>query len=324
MSFYIARFKDIEQREFEVEIVTPLFLGGSDPKKGELRTASIKGALRFWWRALYGCDDLEDMKKRESEIFGSTEKKSNLKITLNGLEKIKGVIADLPQGLKIPTQSKGKTFPISIIEYLAFGLCEFKKEQRKNVYTKEHISAGTKFSVAFKYNKAFEEDILNAFKALVTYGGLGSHSRNGFGSVTIDAESYPIIRKGDLKSFSAISSHVCIFNKFDEKSTWVDALSEIGNAYREARLSIEQRHGFTKRALIAMPIEAKGENIPDYIRRGRHSKPYYLHVNKLPNCKYQGQILFMPYNYEQPKRKEYFEVCNKMNEKLAQISGGAR
>ncbi|MBA4369031.1 MAG: type III-B CRISPR module RAMP protein Cmr1, partial [Desulfobacterium sp.] len=69
MAFYIERFKDIETKEFEVEIVTPMFLGGSDPKKAELRAPSVKGALRFWWRALYGSDNLEKMKKREGEIF---------------------------------------------------------------------------------------------------------------------------------------------------------------------------------------------------------------------------------------------------------------
>ena len=52
MAFYISRFKGMESQEFEVEIVTPLFLGGADPNKAELRAPSIKGALRFWWRAL--------------------------------------------------------------------------------------------------------------------------------------------------------------------------------------------------------------------------------------------------------------------------------
>jgi CRISPR/Cas system CMR-associated protein Cmr1 (group 7 of RAMP superfamily) len=35
------------------EIVTPMFLGGADPKTPQgIRPASVKGALRFWWRAL--------------------------------------------------------------------------------------------------------------------------------------------------------------------------------------------------------------------------------------------------------------------------------
>ena len=72
MAFYVERFKNMETKEFEVEVVTPLFLGGAYLGKAELRVPSMKGALRFWWRALHGSDDLEHMKERESAIFGST------------------------------------------------------------------------------------------------------------------------------------------------------------------------------------------------------------------------------------------------------------
>jgi CRISPR/Cas system CMR-associated protein Cmr1 (group 7 of RAMP superfamily) len=35
-----------------LEILTPMFLGGVDGKKqAELRPASVRGALRVWWRA---------------------------------------------------------------------------------------------------------------------------------------------------------------------------------------------------------------------------------------------------------------------------------
>lgn len=38
-----------------LEIVTPLFLGGANPRGApELRAASVRGVLRFWLRALLG------------------------------------------------------------------------------------------------------------------------------------------------------------------------------------------------------------------------------------------------------------------------------
>ena len=40
-----------------LEAVTPLFLGGADPRGSpELRPASFRGVLRFWWRALLQSD----------------------------------------------------------------------------------------------------------------------------------------------------------------------------------------------------------------------------------------------------------------------------
>jgi CRISPR-associated protein Cmr1 len=48
------------------QIVTPMFLGGAGQKAEGIRPPSVKGALRFWWRALNwgrfrqapGADDL--------------------------------------------------------------------------------------------------------------------------------------------------------------------------------------------------------------------------------------------------------------------------
>jgi len=322
MSFYISRFKGMESQEFEVEIVTPLFLGGADTKKAELRAPSIKGALRFWWRALYGSDDLKDMKKREDKIFGSTDGKATFSLRLKDIEKAKAVLADLPQGGKAQTESKGRKFQISIIEYLAYGLCEYKRDLRRNVYIKEHIPAGKKFIVEFRFYKIlYKEQILNSFKALINFGGLGSHSRNGFGSLKLKEFSSAYKNEGDLKSFTAFCEQTRLFNDFASKATWEDALSEIGNAYRQARNSLEKKHSYVKRPLIAKPLIVKGEvSINE-----RHAKPYFLHVGKFPDLKYRGQILFMPYNYhDQSKRKEYFDACEEMNQKLSQLSGGSR
>ncbi|MDW8059332.1 MAG: type III-B CRISPR module RAMP protein Cmr1 [Thermomicrobium sp.] len=57
--------------------LTPLFLGGADPRGDpELRAASVRGALRFWLRALlggcYGTDQaaLREIRRLEAETFG--------------------------------------------------------------------------------------------------------------------------------------------------------------------------------------------------------------------------------------------------------------
>src|SRR5205823_1602619 len=49
--------------------VTPLFIGGAEPNdRAELRPASIKGLLRYWYRALDG-----SYAANESRYFGSTD-----------------------------------------------------------------------------------------------------------------------------------------------------------------------------------------------------------------------------------------------------------
>jgi len=327
--FNIARFKDIEKREYECEIVTPLFLGGADPKKAELRVPPIKAAMRFWWRALYGNGDIEEMSKRESKIFGSTEQKSKVKVTIE-INDPKPVLKDLPFGTKIMVTSKQKTFPISIIEYLAFGL--FDPKQRQGKYLRQHIEPGAHFKVGITCSKNVFDEINKAIKTMICFGGFGSRSRNGFGSIQCNELLIEAINNnGDLKSFPAFSKETKIFNKFSKCNRWEEALSEIGFAYRNARLALEARHTFLKRGLIAMPIESKFEkNIPKEIREGRHSKPYFLHVNKTADGKYQGQILFLPYRYKAraddraDQTSDYMAVCRQMNEEILKAMGGAK
>lgn len=38
---------------FTLKVLTPMFMGGADPEGApELRAASIRGAMRFWFRAI--------------------------------------------------------------------------------------------------------------------------------------------------------------------------------------------------------------------------------------------------------------------------------
>ena len=38
---------------FKLKVLTPMFMGGADPEGApELRPASIRGAMRFWFRVI--------------------------------------------------------------------------------------------------------------------------------------------------------------------------------------------------------------------------------------------------------------------------------
>lgn len=313
MEFYIERFRGMETLPYTVEIVTPMFLGGADPKEAELRVPSIKGALRFWWRAKYGCDDLASMKKREDEIFGSTNRKASFSLCFENSQSVKSKLENLPCGRRIPVTSKGKKFSISIIEYLAYGL-KSSRDQHGNIFTKKHFTNSTKFSLILNIkNNDFKEQILDSLRLLAKYGGLGARSRNGFGSICIEnlKLSNDLDRKGgELKSFTAFSKESKLFESKNDYAKWDEALSDIGVAYRSARCELENKHSFNKRQLIAKPIIVRGEvNI-----EGRHAKPYFLHIKK-QNSKYIGQILFMPYMYCDDSK--YLDVCKSMNSELS-------
>ena len=77
----------MEKIVFECETITPMFMYGADGTTPELRPASIKGVMRFWWRAIHG-------ENSEYENFGTTEKKSSFSIKI---QKYQGI----PKNFKI-------------------------------------------------------------------------------------------------------------------------------------------------------------------------------------------------------------------------------
>lgn len=319
MTFYISRYKNMDSVEFEVEVVTPMFLGGANNTEAELRVPSIKGMLRFWWRATYGIESLEEMKKKEAEIFGSTEQKAAFLLHVVNASNIKSLLDLKERGERFTAHGH----KVSIIDYLSYGT--HKPEKSKgNVYHRHHITPRSSFSLKFRfYNDACKGEVLHAFYFLIAYGGLGSRNRNGFGSLYIKNNEMPTYDKLSLSSFSAFSTKVKLFT-FKEQATWHQALSETGLAYRTAKLCVEPSHSHDKRKLVVAPITVKKQNKADL---ERHAKPYFLHVNKLENGKLQGQILFMPYkylfgrkDYSKDKLNEYLNTCEKMNEKLSELA----
>lgn len=299
--------------EFEVEVVTPMFLGGANNTEAELRVPSIKGMLRFWWRATCGIESIKEMKKEEAEIFGSTDQKASFSIKLERTNDKEPVKKNLPLGKKFKVESKSKcqTFHIGIINYLAFGI----RDHREG-YMRKHFPSGSKFRSKFYfYNMDYKQSVLKAFYSFIDNGGLGAKTRNGFGSLCL-RENYKnnMQFKGNLQKYSALSHNSKLFNGLSEYNRWEDALSEIGMAYKDARLSVEKKHVYDKRLLIAKPIVQTGNS------KERHAKPYFLHIKKHTNGKFQGQILFMPYEYYQiEKHNEYIQVCKKVNEKLSEL-----
>jgi len=119
--------KKMKSIPFTLETITPLFLAGADGKTPELRPPSIKGMMRFWWRAykypqlpmLSQKEKIETLSELEGEIFGSSSK---------GGRKSSFSIRIIPKSVKSPafnkfpphniqvSTSKGKTFHINILE----------------------------------------------------------------------------------------------------------------------------------------------------------------------------------------------------------------
>src|SRR5512147_1727418 len=72
--------------DVELEAVTPLWIGGADAR-AELRPPSVRGCMRFWFRALAGGllgETLNEILRAESAVFGNTARASSVVVRLFG------------------------------------------------------------------------------------------------------------------------------------------------------------------------------------------------------------------------------------------------
>ena len=68
----------------DAEILTPIIMAGAETALPEIRTQSIKGLLRWWYRFYKSSlvNSLDELKKAEAEIWGSTDKASLIKLQI--------------------------------------------------------------------------------------------------------------------------------------------------------------------------------------------------------------------------------------------------
>lgn len=182
-------------------VVTPLFLGGANPKEVELRPSSIKGALRFWWRALQwkkGVTDVGNLKQKEDSLFGSSERGQSRFLLSLGMDKATPSVIEANNLLGAngkPSQSRNDIVGDGA-RYLGYGLMDAfnGRNSQAGKLSRPCFAAPFAFSVRIVFKSSVAEteieEIADALKLLGLCGGLGSRSRRGWGSVTLTQLEY--------------------------------------------------------------------------------------------------------------------------------------
>lgn len=160
----------MSKREFACEILTPLFLGGADMQQPELRAPSVRGAMRYWYRALVGgtiAPSLDSLHQMESAIFGSAENGGALSTQLRA----KGTPAPVSYQKSPPV---GKNQPAGK-DYLLWSVALAKRP---------YLAPGEKFDFLLK--TGLNENALRhgevAFWLLANLGAVGARANRGAGS----------------------------------------------------------------------------------------------------------------------------------------------
>lgn len=166
--------------EAAYRVVTPMFCGGPR-QEAELRLASFKGVLRFWWRALAWSrldGDLDRIQKREAELFGSSGSGQS-RVYLRWERRPKRQLV-----------AKGTSLPPGRAYLAGMGLASWSPQDRTMKTTRAAVASRTSFTVQARLLKGDEADIEELTQALMAmglFGGLGSRTRRGWGSLTLES-----------------------------------------------------------------------------------------------------------------------------------------
>ncbi|MCG5525873.1 type III-B CRISPR module RAMP protein Cmr1 [Ectothiorhodospira haloalkaliphila] len=308
------------------KIVTPMFLGDGDSSQlaNTIRPPAVKGALRFWWRALAWArhahhdqgQTLKAIHREEAALFGAAADTETgggqgafiLRVTdTEGMPKASRISASGGQGY-----------------LLGQGLYHFR-----DGVNRDSFSHGT-FTVVLRIRPGASDEqqrqLLDALLLFGLLGGLGSRVRRGWGSVSITK------LEADLENFHAPSS----------RDDYIKQLRGLIAETRECKplpsytaLSSHSRIDISKRDSSAMDLLTyAGEEMQLYRSYGRNGKVNgkaaeknfkddhdlifnALSGNKSNNVLPQRIVFGLPHNY-------FFSSTKKKMDIAPDLNGGSR
>ncbi len=292
-------------------VTTPMFSAGADTARAELRALSFKGVLRFWWRACawshFG-GDLAGIREEETRVFGGPEiGQSRVGIRLYPVGRVR-VLA--PH--EVLTDAGGRAASVGA-RYLAYGMLHTAGNVKKGVREAELIrgclAPPFELTVELRLRKLVEAQrglLIEAVRALGTFGGMGARSRRGYGSLSllsVDGDPAPALptqvhdlashRLDQLPEYTALSSCSRLLIGQHPVADALVALNQLGAEYKDFReskmdgdaaivLNGKPANAYPKRVAFGLPLNY-GDNKPVVEPAGhgydRRASPLFFHIH---------------------------------------------
>lgn len=274
----ISRYVDKTELKFEVEFITPCFLGGAD-SNAEIRVAPFKNLIRRWWRIANGHLSSEELWKKEAELFGSTQKNPDIveanrskkssekqpeifgksKVELKILDKEKCKISN-NRNLLFPNEKLNHpevSRPIEVETYLGMGPIFWNNEIKRQEYKFRYIEPNSKLFISLIVPKEEKKCFIGVL-SLINFGGtIGSRSRNGWGSMIIRGIDFSLLDNIDSSCLIDFSAQFSTQNqkqypygivkdnkgilcwKTKEYPSWSECMKELAEKYLKLRTAFK-------------------------------------------------------------------------------------
>ncbi|MBQ6971862.1 MAG: type III-B CRISPR module RAMP protein Cmr1 [Synergistaceae bacterium] len=160
----------IRELSLNITVSTPMAGGGVEAGKVDerrpIRVPSVKGHLRYWWRMMH-----PDSPEKESDIWGSTEKPGK-------------VYVSIPEQPSVSLRYCDNSFEFDKYgpeNYALFSSLPTRDKPGNNI-ARENFS----FTLKLTYPQEYHDDVRLALSAWIYFGGIGSRTRRGCGSLSCD------------------------------------------------------------------------------------------------------------------------------------------
>src|SRR5262249_52030198 len=158
-----------------LEVATPLFNGGAGEGTAELRISSLRGAMRFWFRALAGVgigNNLKSLTELEKHVFGDTDLGSPVRLR----------VATMP---RITNQTKPRWCQGDDGRWIVYLLGQGLGDLRTATLRRPYIEVGEPIAIQLRLSGRDPVDALVLASLWLTcaLGGLGARTRRGFGGL---------------------------------------------------------------------------------------------------------------------------------------------
>jgi CRISPR type III-B/RAMP module RAMP protein Cmr1 len=195
------------RQSYQFDVITPCFCAGADHDKAEVRAASIRGQLRWWFRVLGGFKSLSGItvREQESRIFGATAGDDGRA----GQLAVRIVASRLKSAVRDGQELGYANF--SDPAYLTFPIQTREKQGQKVGYSGRGVLLDGSFSLDLVWRgaKASWPDIDSLVTVFGQLGALGFRSRRAMGAIACRSAPAQASLRAAMERFSKPAG-VCV------------------------------------------------------------------------------------------------------------------
>ena len=297
-------------KTFNFKLITPMFGGDAESweidTKNPVRSQSVKGMLRFWWRTMQSDTDPQQLLYKENSVWGgktgdnaenSNRCQSPVKISVINQ-------GDIKQGI---FQAKERNNRFTGVEddiipaYVLFPITDKVKNNEPIAYI-ENLT----FQLQISFPENLEEEVMNTLKLWCLFGGVGARTRRGTGSIYCKELLKDFSDEEDIKQFISsfgtqneqllyprVSGAILAVQEAqnsDTSSLWHGMLTAYGN-YRQGPGAGRNPGNGNHPGRSYWPEPDSIRNIDPNYHGGRHN-PEHRDINWFPRAAFGLPIQF--------------------------------